>query len=126
MGERKYTKSHEWVMLNGDTATIGISDFAQKELGDIVYVELPAVGDDAVAGESLGMIESVKASSDFYSPISGEVIEVNEELEASPELVNQNAYENGWIAKIKISDKAEFDELLDEDDYEALCVEEEH
>jgi hypothetical protein len=85
-----------------------------------------AVGDDAVAGESLGMIESVKASSDFYSPISGEVIEVNEELEASPELVNQNAYENGLIAKIKISDKAEFDELLDEDDYEALCVEEEH
>ena len=126
MSERKYTESHEWALLKGDTATIGISDFAQKELGDIVYVELPEVGDHAQAGESLGMLESVKASSDFYSPLSGEIVEVNSELESQPELINQNAFEEGWIAKIKISDKSEMDSLMDEEEYEAHCQEEEH
>lgn len=126
MSERKYMESHEWAVLENGIATVGISDFAQKELGDIVYVELPSVGDEAVSGENLGMIESVKASSDFYSPVSGEVVEVNEELEASPELVNQNAYEDGWIAKIKVRDKSEFDSMMDEDTYIAHCAEEEN
>ncbi|NOX35981.1 MAG: glycine cleavage system protein GcvH [Calditrichaeota bacterium] len=118
--ELKYTKDHEWARVDGDTVVVGITDYAQSELGDIVYVELPEVGAQVSQGESFGTIEAVKAVSDLYAPVSGEVIEVNEKLNDSPELVNQDPYGEGWMIKIKISNPAELDELLDKAQYEAL------
>ena len=116
----KFAKSHEWVKDNGDgTVTVGISEHAQGLLGDVVFVELPEVGDDATAGEGFSLVESVKAASDVYAPVSGEVVAVNEELEDSPELVNESAEDEGWIAKIKLSDAGELDALLDRDAYQA-------
>lgn len=109
----KYAQSHEWVRLDGDTATIGISDYAQGELGDIVFVELPEVGSEVQRGEACGTIEAVKTVSDFNAPVSGEVIEVNEAVEEEPTLVNTDCYGEGWIMKIRISDSAELDELMD-------------
>ncbi len=114
----KFTDSHEWVKDNGDgTATIGISEHAQEMLGDVVFVELPEVGEEIEAGNSFSLVESVKAASDIYAPLSGEIIEVNEELSDSPELVNEEPYDGGWIAKIKIADAGELDNLKVAEDY---------
>ena len=107
-----YSESHEWVKVEGDIAVVGVSDFAQKEMGNITYVDLPDVEDEVEAGEDFGALETVKAASDLISPVSGEVVEVNEALEDEPELINQDAYEN-WIIKVRMSDKAELDALMD-------------
>jgi len=119
----KYSKEHQWVKTEGDIAVVGISDFAQTQLKDIVFIELPEVGKKAEQGKSFGSIESVKSVSDVISPISGEIIEVNKELENKPELLNKEPYGNGWIAKIKISDKAELDKLMSAEEYEKLVSE---
>lgn len=118
----RYADSHEWVEVNGDIATVGITDYAQHALGDIVYVDMPEVGDEVTAGEEFGAVESVKAASDLISPVSGEVIEVNEALEDEPGLVNQDAFGN-WIMKVKLSNPSEADSLLDSASYAALCEE---
>ncbi|MGF1692220.1 glycine cleavage system protein GcvH [Photobacterium kagoshimensis] len=110
----KFTESHEWVRDNGDgTITMGISSHAQGLLGDVVFVDLPDVGDSTEAGETFSLVESVKAASDIYAPVTGEIVEINEELEDSPELVNEEPYEGGWIAKIKIEDVEELAKLID-------------
>ena len=114
----KYNDSHEWVALEGDIATIGVSDHAQSLLGELVYVELPEVGTEYAKGDEVAVVESVKAASDVYSPVSGEVVEVNESLEDSPNLVNDDPYEEGWLYKIKLSNSAEMDELMDAATYE--------
>jgi glycine cleavage system H protein len=116
----KYTKDHEWIKVDGDTATVGITDFAQHELGDIVYIEVNTVGETLEQEETFGTIEAVKTVSDLFMPVSGEVLEFNEELEGSPDIVNQDPYGKGWIAKIKISDPSELDELLDVEKYKEL------
>jgi glycine cleavage system H protein len=114
----KYADSHEWVLDNGDgTVTVGISDHAQELLGDVVYLELPDVGSETTATEQFSLVESVKAASDIYAPVSGEVVEVNEALDDSPELVNESPYGDAWIAKIKLSDPSELDKLLDAEAY---------
>lgn len=120
--ELKYSKSHEWIKYEDGVAVIGISDFAQDALGDVVFINLPAVGDEVTAGESFGDVESVKAVSDLISPVSGVVCEVNEELEDSPELLNEDCY-GAWIIKVK--EITEEEELLDAAAYEAHCAEEE-
>lgn len=115
----KYTAEHEWLLLNTDgTATIGITHHAQSALGDITFVELPTVGGEFAAGDTFGVVESVKAASDLYLPVNGEVIAVNDALEASPELVNADPYAEGWIVKIRLGDPAEVDGLLDAAGYE--------
>lgn len=119
----KYAESHEWVKLDGDTGTIGITDFAQSELGDVVYVELPEVGSTVTAKETFGVVESVKAASDVYSPVSGEVIEVNDALVDDPSKLNSEPFEGGWMMKIKVSDASEADGLLDSAAYSAQCEE---
>jgi len=118
-----YTKEHEWAEIDGDVATIGITDYAQGELGDIVFVELPQVGDSVHQGDSFGTIEAVKAVSDLYAPLSGEVVEVNEELADAPEVINQSPYEDGWMLKIKLSDPSEKGGMLSADDYKKLIAE---
>ncbi len=120
--ELEYTRSHEWVRTEDDTATIGITDYAQEELGDIVYVELPEQGDSFDAGDSFGSIESVKAVSDLYTPVGGEVVEVNEALNDSPEKINEDPYGDGWIVKLRVSEEGD---LLSASDYEQLLEEEE-
>ena len=120
----RYHESHEWVRVEGDEAIIGISDYAQSELNDVVYVELPEVGDALEKGEEFGTVESVKAASDLYMPVSGEVTSVNEELEDSPELVNQDAFGAGWMVRVKLMAPSEAEELLDADAYKALCEQE--
>ncbi|RLC53450.1 MAG: glycine cleavage system protein GcvH [Candidatus Cloacimonadota bacterium] len=115
-----YTETHEWVKVDGDVVTLGITDYAQHELGDIVYVELPAIGDELTIGEALGSIEAVKAVEDIISPVSGEVLEINEELEDIPETINSSAFENGWLVKVKISDSSELENLLKADAYKAI------
>ncbi len=117
----KYTKDHEWVSVEGDTGTIGITDYAQKELGDIVFVELPEVGQDLKAGETMGNIESVKAVSEMFSPVTGTVLAVNEALEDRAELVNQDPHGTGWIVKIRLADPGELNELMDAAAYGALA-----
>jgi glycine cleavage system H protein len=119
----KYAKGHEWVRMEGNRAYIGITDFAQDELGDIVFIELPEVGTDVEVDDILGSIESVKAASDIYAPVSGTVVEVNEELEGSPELVNEEPFES-WIAVIEVNDTGELNDLMDADAYEKFCEEE--
>lgn len=116
----RYAESHEWVSVDGDIATIGISDYAQHALGDIVYVDMPEEGDQIEAGEAFGAVESVKAASDLISPVSGEVVEVNSELEDSPELINKDAFAN-WIIKVRMSDPGEVDALMDAAAYAKLC-----
>lgn len=116
----RYAESHEWVKVEGDIATVGISDYAQHALGNIVYVDMPEVGDEVEAGEDFGAVESVKAASDLISPVSGEVVEINEELEDTPEAINADAYST-WIIKVKMSDPAEVEALLDAAAYEKLC-----
>lgn len=118
-----YAKSHEWVVIDGDTATVGISDFAQSELGDLVFVNLPEPGDEVVAGEAFADVESVKAVSDIYSPISGTVAEINEELLDAPELINDDANE-AWFIKVEgVSEQS--DDLLSPEEYETFCAEQE-
>jgi glycine cleavage system H protein len=117
----RYLPSHEWVRVMGDQAVIGISDYAQSELNDVVYVELPEVGDAIEKGEEFGSVESVKAASEMYAPVSGEVIAVNEALEDAPELVNQSPFDKGWMVRIQLMDPSEVDELLDVEAYKALC-----
>lgn len=114
----KFTESHEWVRDNGDgTVTIGISEHAQEMLGDVVFVELPETDTEIDAGDSFSLVESVKAASDIYAPVSGVVVEVNEELQDSPELINEEPYEGGWIVKVKMSDPAELEDLKDAEEY---------
>ncbi|WP_252108711.1 MULTISPECIES: glycine cleavage system protein GcvH [unclassified Halomonas] len=118
----RYAKSHEWVLDNEDgTVTVGITDHAQKALGDVVFVELPEVGQTLSKGDEFGVIESVKAASDLYAPVNGEVVEVNEELDDAPETVNEAPYEGGWIMKVRIDD-GELDDLLDADAYQATLA----
>jgi glycine cleavage system H protein len=116
----KYTKDHEWVTIDGDIATIGITDFAQKELGDIVYVEVESLDQTLDKDEVFGTVEAVKTVSDLFLPLSGEIIEFNENLETNPELVNSDPYGDGWMIKVKISDASEQDSLLSSDDYKSL------
>lgn len=115
-----YAESHEWVKVEGDIALIGISDYAQHALGNIVYVDMPEVGDEVTAGEDFGAVESVKAASDLISPVSGEVVEINEELEDTPEAINGDAF-GTWIIKVKMSNPAEVEALLDAAAYAKLC-----
>lgn len=119
-----YTKEHEWVRIENGKARIGITDYAQKELGDIVFVELPEVGSEVTAMEPLGVVESVKTVSDIYSPVSGKVLEINDELESIPELVNSSPYEKGWMIVVKINDKEELKELLSAEMYTKYVEEE--
>lgn len=114
---KKYSKTHEWVEVEGKIATVGISDHAQEELGDVVFVELPEIGKEVKKGDVLCSVESVKAASDVYAPVSGKVIEVNTELDSSPEIINQDAEEKGWIAKIEISDEPDLSDLMSEEEY---------
>ena len=115
-----YSESHEYVRVEGNYGFIGITDYAQDALGNVVYVDMPEVDDEVTAGEEFGAVESVKAASDLYSPVSGTVVEVNEALDDQPELINQDAFEN-WIIKVELSDKAELDSLMDAKAYAAFC-----
>ena len=121
-----YTKDHEWVRAKGEQATIGITDHAQQQLGDVVYVELPKVGDKFEASEPFGSVESVKAVSEVYMPLGGSVIEVNESLNDSPEQVNEDPYGDGWMIRIKVSDPTELDDLMNAEEYEEYCETESH
>jgi len=116
--ELKYTEEHEWTMIEEEIATIGITDFAQDQLGDVVFVELPEIGDQLELGKPLGVVESVKAVSDVYAPLSGEVVEVNTELPDEPEMLNTSPYEDGWMIKIKLSKMEELDDLMDSTSYQ--------
>lgn len=118
--ELKYTKDHEWVKIEGDIATVGITEFAQSELGDIVYVEIETVGETISQEEVFGSIEAVKTVSDLFMPLSGEILEFNEELDGNPELVNSDPYGAGWMVKVKISEPSEIEKLLDSSAYQEL------
>ncbi len=118
--ELKYTKDHEWVKIDGDIATIGITDFAQGELGDIVYVEVETVGEELEQEAIFGTVEAVKTVSDLFLPLTGEIIEFNEALESDPELVNNDPYEEGWMVKVKIADTSQIDDLLSADGYKEI------
>ena len=118
---RYFTDEHEWIDLEGDTATVGITDFAQGQLGDIVFVELPEVGTMVEKGKDAAVVESVKAASDVYAPLSGEVVEVNDSLEDDPALVNSSPEEDGWFFKMTVSDKAELEGLMDDKAYKSFC-----
>ena len=120
----KYTKEHEWVLIEGGTATVGITDYAQDQLGDIVFVELPAVGDKVSKEDAFGVVESVKAVSDIYAPLSGKVIEVNDDLPDDPEMLNEDPYGDGWIIKIELTDPEEIEDLLTSVEYEQYVAEE--
>ena len=118
--ELKYTKDHEWILVDGDQATIGITDYAQGELGDIVYVEIESIGDELQKEEIFGSVEAVKTVSDLFIPVSGEITEMNENLEDNPELINDDPYGEGWIIKMKINDSNELGDLLGADEYKEL------
>jgi len=118
----RYAKTHEWARIEGDRATIGITDFAQHELGDVVYLDLPKIGQTFRAGAAFGTVESVKAVSDLYAPLSGEVVEINEPLMDAPEGINNSPYDNGWMLVLKISDPAEVDALMDSAVYQASAA----
>lgn len=121
---KRFTKEHEWIEAEGDTGKVGISDFAQDQLGDIVYIELPDKGKKLKKGDALCTIESVKAANDIYSPVAGEVIEINGDLDANPELINEDAEGKGWIVEIKLSDTSELDDLMTEEEYRKYAKEE--
>jgi glycine cleavage system H protein len=123
--ELKFLSTHEWVLVEGNIATVGVSDLAQELLGDLVYVELPEQGSTIAAGDSVGVIESVKAASDTYAPLSGEVVEVNEELENAPEKINDDPYGDGWMYKIALEDPEESGDLLDAGAYSEVIADEE-
>ena len=118
----KFSEEHEWVLVDGDSATVGISDYAQKALGDVVFVELPEVGTEIAKGDEAGVVESVKAASEIYSAITGAVTEINEELEADPSLVNSSPMDGGWFFKMTVADAAELDELMDQAGYDAFIA----
>jgi glycine cleavage system H protein len=118
----KYSKEHEWVATEEAIATIGITDHAQEQLGEIVYIELPAVGEKVSKDDPFGVIESVKAVSDIYAPVSGTVVEVNEDLPESPETVNEDPYGDGWLIKVRISDTADFEDLMESSEYEEMVA----
>ena len=124
--DSKYAKSHEYVHMEGEVGTVGITDYAQKELGDVVFVELPQVGTQLEAGDELGSIESVKAVSELFAPVSGEVVEINETLADKPELVNTDPYGDGWMIRIRVSDASELDDLMNAEEYEEYCETESH
>lgn len=119
----KYTKEHEWIEMNGDIATIGITAFAQESLGDLVYVELPEVGRKISSGDDFAVVESVKAASEVYSPVSGEVVEVNTDLADSPQSINESPYDDGWLVKVRISDASELDDTMDAASYTTFVEE---
>lgn len=119
----KYSREHEWVLVEDDVATVGISAFAEQQLGDVVFVELPASGDTVSKDEAMGVVESVKAVSDVYAPISGTVVEVNDDLPDNTELVNDDPYGDGWMVKIEISDASELDDLMDAEEYQRFVAE---
>ncbi len=121
--DRVYSKEHEWVMVDGDVATIGISDFAQDQLGEVVYVDLPSEGDSLASGDSFGEIESVKSVSELFAPVSGEIVEVNSALDDAPEIVNSDPHGAGWMIKIRVNDASELDGLLSAEDYDAFITE---
>jgi glycine cleavage system H protein len=121
--EFKYSKEHEWVKVEGNTATIGITEYAQGELGDIVFVELPDVDDEINEGDTFGSVESVKTVSELYAPVSGKIVETNDELEDSPEFVNESPYEKAWMVKVELSDESQLDELLSAEQYSEMIGE---
>ncbi|HEY5548127.1 MAG TPA: glycine cleavage system protein GcvH [Coriobacteriia bacterium] len=120
----RYDKEHEWVRVEGDTATIGISDFAQDQLGEVVYVDLPSVGDELAAGETFGEIESVKSVSELFAPLSGTILEINDELGTSPESINSDPYGAGWMVKLTLSDAGQLESLMSADEYESFVANE--
>ena len=120
MSEIRFTKDHEWVRVEGDTATVGISEYAQEQLGDVVFIELPNVGADVEAGGDAAVVESVKAASEVYAPIAGKIVEVNDDLEATPGLVNESAEDQGWFWRMEIADPDEIEELMSAVDYKAF------
>lgn len=120
-----YTKEHEWVKVDGDTATVGITDHAQEMLGEVTFVELPAADSEVTAGDEFAVAESSKAASDIYAPVTGKVTEINDQLESNPEKINEDCYGEGWICKIQITDKSTVDKLMDAKQYEQLLKEEE-
>jgi glycine cleavage system H protein len=120
----KYSKEHEWVAAEEAVATIGITDHAQEQLGEIVYIELPAIGEKVSKDDPFGVVESVKAVSDIYAPVSGTVLEVNEDLAESPEVVNEDPYGDGWLIKVRVSDPDDLDDLMDNDEYEQMIARE--
>ena len=117
----KFTKDHEWIKLDGEVATVGITDYAQQQLGDVVFVELPEVGRNVVAGKEAAVVESVKAASEVYAPVAGDVVEVNEALSDDPALVNRDPQGEGWFVKLRIENQGDLDELLDEAAYKEYC-----
>ncbi|XP_046843047.1 glycine cleavage system H protein-like [Xenia sp. Carnegie-2017] len=121
--ERKYTKDHEWISMSDDVGTVGITNYAQNLLGDVVYIDLPDIGTKFDQNEIFGVVESVKAASDLYAPVSGEITHVNEALPDTPDLINREPYGEGWIAKMKLSDKSQLDELMDQASYDAYTEE---
>lgn len=120
---RRYTKTHEWVLVEGDIATLGLTDHAQQELGDITYLELPESGDAVASGEAFGVVESVKAASDVYSPIDGEVLERNEDAVEGPEVINQSPYDGAWLIKVRMSDPTQVEALMDPKAYDEYADE---
>jgi glycine cleavage system H protein len=119
----KFSKQHEWVAADKEVATVGITDYAEQQLGEIVYVELPSVGDEVSKNDPFGVVESIKTASDVYAPLSGTVVAVNEQLSDHPEIINEDPYGQGWLIKVKIRDRADLDDLLESDEYEALVAE---
>jgi glycine cleavage system H protein len=120
----KYSKEHEWVLVEGNVVTVGITDYAQEQLGDIVFVELPALGDKVSKDDAFGVVESVKAVSDVYAPISGKVLEVNDDLPENPEMVNEDPYGDGWMIKVEMNDPEEIEDLMSASEYEEYVAEE--
>jgi len=119
----KYTKDHEWIKVDGDVATIGITEYAAEALGELVYVEIPEVGNSYNKGDAFAVVESSKSASDVYMPLSGEVVDINSELDSAPELVNNSSYEDGWIVKVKIANEDDLSDTLDEEAYKKLLAE---
>ncbi|HLT01640.1 MAG TPA: glycine cleavage system protein GcvH [Geminicoccaceae bacterium] len=122
MSDVRYTKEHEWIRVDGDVATVGISDYAQQQLGDVVFVELPEVGRQVSQGGSMAVVESVKAASDVYAPLSGEVVEINAALESDPGLVNQSPEDQGWFCRVRVGDPGQLTQLMDADAYKAYVA----
>lgn len=119
--DRRYTKTHEWVSVDGDVATIGVTDFAQSELGDITYLELPQVGDSIALDQAFGIIESVKAANDIFSPLDGEVVERNEEVLEAPETINASPFEQAWLVRIRVADPQQYEDLMASEEYDAFA-----